>query len=118
MNIREFYPLVGGDFEDVLGRLQSEVLILRFVKKFPDDPSYRELIEAEEKRDIETAFRAAHTLKGVAASLGFRSLFSAASELTERLRPKKDFPEEELFAAVGKEYRKVIDAVAALEASA
>lgn len=116
MTIREFYTAVGGDFDEVSGRLQNEALISRFVKKFSADPSYRELLAAKEKGDIETAFRAVHTVKGVAASLGLSSLFTAASELTELLRPRKEFPEEKYFTALEKEYRKVIDAIEKLDA--
>ncbi len=116
MNICEFYTAVGGDFEEVSGRLQNEALISRFVKKFAADPSHAELIKARAAGDIESTFRAAHTLKGVAASLGLSSLFSAASELTELLRPRKEIPEEKYFTALEKEYKKVIDAIEKLDA--
>lgn len=33
-----------------------------------------------------TAFRAAHTLKGICANLGFKSLFEVSYDITEALR--------------------------------
>lgn len=35
---------------------------------------------------FETAFRAAHTLKGICANLGFKSLFEVSYDITEALR--------------------------------
>ena len=49
------------------------------------------LQEALEQQNTETAFRAAHTLKGVAVNLGFTRLYHAAAALTEVLQDDPDF---------------------------
>ena len=36
--------------------------------------------------DVETAFRAAHTLMGICANLGFKALFELSYDITEALR--------------------------------
>ena len=36
--------------------------------------------------DVEAAFRAAHTLKGICANLGFKALFEVSYDITEALR--------------------------------
>ena len=37
MTIREFYTVIGGNYDEVLGRLQHEELVRRFVKRFLTD---------------------------------------------------------------------------------
>ena len=41
MTVKECYEQMGADYEGVLGRLRSEVLIKKFAKKFLDDGSFR-----------------------------------------------------------------------------
>ena len=64
--------------------------------------------------DWETAFRAAHTLKGVAQNLGFDSLYRAAADLTEHLRGGKPLTEQPLMDAVLIEHERVMTAIEAL----
>ena len=71
MNINECYQAMGADYEEVFGRLRNERLITKFVLKFPGDPSFSQLQSTLEEKNVEEAFRAAHTLKGVAQNLGF-----------------------------------------------
>ncbi len=49
MTMREWYEAIGGNYEDVLGRLHSEALIRRFTLKFLEDQSYIQLKQALEK---------------------------------------------------------------------
>ena len=71
MTIQECYEAIGGNYEEVLGRLQSEALIRRFTLKFLEDQSYLQLKQALENKNYEDAFRSAHTLKGVCQKLSF-----------------------------------------------
>ena len=48
----------------------SEALVRKFVLKYPNDPSFGQLKDALAAQDWETAFRASHTLKGVAQNFG------------------------------------------------
>ena len=66
MTLKEFYAAVGGDYDATLNRIPKESMVLRFVKKYADDKTYAQLTEAVKAQDWETAFRASHTLKGVA----------------------------------------------------
>mgnify|MGYP002549035217 CR=1 FL=1 len=86
MTLKEFYAAVGGDYDATLNRIPKESMVLRFVKKYADDKTYAQLTEAVGKQDWETAFRASHTLKGVAQNLGFDGLYRAAFALTEEMR--------------------------------
>ena len=115
MTVKEFYDSLGGDYEDALGRLMNDNMIRRFIRKFPNDKSYGELKAAFENNDVEAAFSAAHTLKGVTANLGFVKLHKAACELTELLRPKQGMPAEEKFKLVRDCYEEVIAALEKVE---
>lgn len=116
MTIRECYESVGSDFDEVLGRLGSEKLIHKFAVKFLDDKTFQELKESMRTADGETAFRAAHTLKGVCLNLGFSALGKVSSELTEALRgPRKTDGCEQLFASVESEYDRLICVLKALD---
>ena len=51
MTLRELYDNVGGSYEDALSRLMSDSLIDRFIRKYPQDKSYTQLIEAAAEND-------------------------------------------------------------------
>ena len=86
MTLEEFYTAIGGNYQETMQRLPSETMIRKFIHKYPSDPSYASLSAALEAQDWPTAFRAAHTLKGVAQNLGFGILYKTAAALTEALR--------------------------------
>lgn len=48
MSLKECYDKMGADYEDVLSRLRSEVLVRKFALKFLDDDSYANLKAAME----------------------------------------------------------------------
>lgn len=111
MTLQEFYAQIGGSYADTVRRLCSESFVLRFVKKYPANPSFDELCEAVGRSDWESAFRAAHTLKGVAQNLGFDGLYRAAFALTEEMRGGKPLTDTALYDAVAQQQQIVIDAV-------
>ena len=86
MDAKTFYEKIGGNYAETIGRLMTEERILRFVRKFPADGSFNALKDALNRGAQEEAFRAAHTLKGVAQNLGFTALYEKASAVTEVLR--------------------------------
>ena len=90
MTIEECYKALGGSFSEVSRRLPSLKLIEKFIVKFLDDKSFEELCSQMEAGNRPEAFRAAHTLKGVCANLGFDCLLSSSEALTEVLRPEVD----------------------------
>lgn len=114
MELTDFYAAVGGDYNLVLTRLPSASLILRFLGKFPHDPSWDALHRAWKENDVETAFRAVHTLKGTSANLGLDALYQAASDLTEQLRNADKLPGDAALAPVDQAYHTAIDSIHAL----
>ena len=114
MTIQECYAQLGGSYEDVCTRLPSQRLVEKFVAKFPNDESYNTLCEAMAQQNRTEAFRAAHTLKGVAANLGFTRLMNSASQLTEALRPEGAAVSQispSLMETVTQDYRTTMDAI-------
>ena len=67
------------------------------------------------EQDYDTAFRAMHTLKGVAVNLGFNALYEVSSALTEKLRNKEYDHLEGMIKDVETQYQIVIDAIKALD---
>lgn len=116
MNIQECYRALGGSYDEVIGRLRSEKLVVKFTLKFLDDKSYELLCTSLKAEDYSEAFRAAHTLKGVCQNLGFTRLYKSSEKLTEALRGGKGEGTQQLLEAVAEDYRVTADAIKALEA--
>ena len=74
----------------------------------------RTIKESLKKGLAEDAFRAAHTLQGVAANLGFSALYENATEITEALRGGDLNAAAALFPALEEKYSKVIAAAEGL----
>lgn len=111
MTIKSLYEAVGGDYEDVVKRLISEEFVAQLALGFLDDDGFSSLEKAMKNRNAEDAFRAAHTLKGVALNLGFKNLGESASELTEVLRKRTFDGADEPFEKVKADYAVVISAL-------
>lgn len=88
MTIQECYKAIGGNYEDILGRLNNEALIRKFALMFLEDSSYMQLKQAMADKNYEEAFRNAHTLKGVCQNLSFDRLYEVSHNLTELLRDR------------------------------
>lgn len=101
-----------GDYEAVLENMITEEYVIKFATMFLDDPNYERLTDALERGDDEEAFKAVHTLKGVAANLSYGRLYEAAVAVTEELRGGKN-PDKarEYMPKLTKEYEFVIDRI-------
>ena len=103
IDLEELYRRLGGDCKSVLQRIPSEAMVCKFVHKYADDPTYSQLQAAVRAADWETAFRAAHTMKGLAQNLGFERLYRSAAALpTEyfEAKPQRAVGFNEVLAAV------------------
>ena len=115
MTIRECYDVFGGDFDGVMKRLIDENRVERFALKFLDESSMKQLRISLIEDDQESAFRAAHTLKGVCQNLGFTNLYQPAYELTEVLRAGTLEGSKEWFDRVTEQYNITIEAIRAVQ---
>lgn len=111
MTLREFYDHTGGDYEGVLSRVFDEGRIRKYLKMFKNDPCYEELERFLEQEDVEQAFRASHTLKGVCLNIGFIRLYNYADTITEALRRKDLAQACENMPQLRASYREIIEAI-------
>lgn len=122
MTLKEMYESIGSNYDNVLGRLMTEALVSKFVLLFQEDDSFGKLETSFNENNRDEAFRAAHTLKGVAQNLGFDRLYQKSSELTEFLRGREDGLSSEnyneayrLYEQVKAEYDNTMAAIDSLE---
>lgn len=114
MSIEECYQQIGGDYNQVLARLMTPKLVIRFIGRFLEDNSFSMLEKALAEGNCKEAFRAAHTLKGVCQSLGLGNLLTSTHEITELLRhQEREIPSEAgaYFEAVRRDYEATVAAI-------
>lgn len=114
MTLEQFYDTIGGDYKKTISRLSGEALVKKFVLKYADDRTCLELADAIESQDWSAASRC-HTLKGIALNLGFDSLYTVSSELTEALRGGRPLENLPLWAAVDEKHKQIVDAIAQID---
>lgn len=115
MDLKTCYGRMGGDYDAVMSRLRQEERVVKFLRLFPADGSFQQLTQALEAQDWPAAFRAAHTIKGVALNLGLTGLAKSGSELTECLRPGSPTQDPApLYQSVKDDYEKALAGIAAL----
>lgn len=84
------YESLSINHDETLRRFSGhEGIFLKFLKKFPDEPTFAELKTAAGENDFAKIETAAHTLKGIAGNLGITSVFDASSELVNAVRAKE-----------------------------
>ena len=86
MTVKECYSQMNGDYNNVLSRFYDEAMIKRLLGRFIDDTSFRALEQAMTEGNMQAAFNAAHTLRGVCQSLSFTQLCGTLNPITEALR--------------------------------
>lgn len=114
MTLQQVYEVTGGSLQEVTERLMNEILVKKFVLRFLNDASFAQLKTSLEQKDWDTAFRAAHTLKGVCLNLDFVKLAKSSSDMTECLRGGFKGDENEvnaLFARVEEDYTAAFNAI-------
>ncbi|MGN0239855.1 MAG: Hpt domain-containing protein [Paludibacteraceae bacterium] len=115
MTLLEFYAQVGGDYVEAQRRLMKDERIIKYLNLMAQDTTMNDLKEAVAMGNKENAFRAAHTLKGIAGNLALTRFAAAASALCEQLRPLKEDADPALLAATEEAYNCFIKALAELQ---
>ena len=116
MSLRTCYEELGGSLDSVLGRLPSERMVQKFVLKFLNEGSFDEMAAAIQAKDGETAFRPAHTMKGVCLNLSFDRLHASSDQLCEAVRHGWSDEAVPLFEAVEADYRQTVQAIRKFQA--
>lgn len=81
----------GADTSDGLKRcLDNEAFYLKLVSKALEDKNFDMLEEAVAAGDLDNAFEAAHSLKGVLGNLALTPIYKPVYDITELLRARTD----------------------------
>ena len=106
MTVKECYEAMGADYDGVLSRLRTDERVQKFLLKVLNDKSFELLCASLKERNMEEAFRAAHTLKGVCQNLSLDRLYVSSNEMAERLRGGREYGEdvEEMLKKVEEAY--------------
>ncbi len=79
----------GADTQEGLKRcINNESFYLRMIRLIPGDPNFQKLYDAVDAGDLDTAFEAAHALKGSTGNLALTPIYAPVSEITELLRAR------------------------------
>lgn len=114
MKLQEFYHKIGTEYSGIIERFyNNEQLILKVVLAFAKDDTYQKLSDAVNaaQANYEDIEKCAHTLKGVAANLGFERLCAASAELVMCVRENRYEAVSGNFDRVTEEYEAVINAI-------
>lgn len=108
---------MGSDYENVIARLRSDERVARFLIKVLNDKSYELLCTSIEERNMEEAFRAAHTLKGVCQNLSLTQLYYSSAQLSDLLRNRQEYGEdiEPVLEQVKLDYARTTECIKLLE---
>lgn len=104
---------------DVQGTLHrfsgNRALLKKFMLKFPQDTTFEELGTAVVRGDYEAVETTAHTLKGVAANLGFVRLYETCGDLVQAVRQGQYESISALFELTKEEYEKIVSCLSRVE---
>lgn len=104
---------VGTDLQGTIARfMNKEDLYEKFLKKFLDDKSFKDLKIRLENNEVEEAFKCAHTLKGVSANLGLESVHQVVAPLVEDLRNGDMSDVENKFNLLTEKYNEICEIIA------
>lgn len=116
MTLRGLFMEVGADINIVIDRFAgNEKLLERFIRKFPEDNNFEELKKAVKDDDDPLIERAAHTLKGVSANLGFSALSEKCANIVQAVRQEKRDTIPAFFEELSIEYEKIVDCIKQLQ---
>ena len=115
MTVEQVYKNMDSDYASVKDRLQNDALIEKFLIKFLADESYANIIKNLEAQNLEEAFRAAHTLKGVCQNLGLDRLYKSSYDVTEVLRNGKNDVTPEMMEKLESDYDVTVSSICELQ---
>ena len=98
----------GANTEEGLGRcMGSEDFYFKLVRMIPATGEFEKLSAAIGENDLDAAFEAAHSLKGVTGNLALTALYDPIVEITELLRARTEMDYSELLAKILTEKEKL-----------
>lgn len=99
----------GADTKEGLERcMGNEAFYIRLVKMIPGDANFERFYQAIDEGDLDTAFEAAHALKGVVGNLSLTPLTAPVNEVTELLRSRTDMDYSSYAKQIKEAHQKLI----------
>lgn len=86
----------------------SDMLMIKFISKFPNDPTFQMLEQAVSQKNIQDILVYSHTLKGLCANLGMSKLSNFNSKMVSDIRAGIYTNLDELFESIKNEYNRII----------
>ncbi len=100
----------GIDTTDAMDRMDDDAdLYKKLALKYLNNTNFVDLTAAMEVKDYDTAYNAAHTLKGVAGNLSFTKLYHIASSVCEALRQGESQAAETMMPDLKAAHEKVVE---------
>lgn len=91
----------GADVDDGLSRcMGNEAFYFKLIGKVVEDKNFQVLEDAVAAKDLDAAFDAAHSLKGVLGNLALTPVYEPVFEITELLRERKDIDYSEYLKTI------------------
>lgn len=109
MGFQKIFEEYGANYQATMERfMNNEGMYLRLLDMLFQDDNLAKLGAALDAGELDRAFEAGHTLKGVAGNMGLEPLFSALGEIVEPLRAgeeREDYPA--MYERVQAEFKRV-----------
>ncbi|BDF69187.1 hypothetical protein CE91St41_01680 [Oscillospiraceae bacterium] len=106
-SFKDKFEAYGGDYEGTMARFMgNEAMYRKFLGMLFQDQNLQKLGDALEGGDMQAAFEAAHTLKGVVGNMGLTPLYQAVCAIVEPLRAKEGADYAALYRAVRAQYAR------------
>ena len=81
----------GADVDDGLTRcMNNQEFYLKLIGKALEDPNFKKLEDSIAAKDFDSAFEAAHSLKGVLGNLALTPIYKPVFDITELLRARTE----------------------------
>lgn len=99
----------GADVDDGLSRcMGNEAFYFKLIGKVVEDKNFRALEDAVAAKDLDAAFDAAHSLKGVLGNLALTPVYEPVFEITELLRERKDIDYSEYLKTISEKRSELV----------
>ncbi len=107
--LQDVFSAYGGDYDKTMKRFMgNEALYCKILPKLFQDDNLQKLGRELETGNFESAFEAAHTLKGVSANLGLTPLYNAVCMIVEPLRNREQNVDYmALYQAIQVEFQRI-----------
>ena len=98
----------GCNTDDGLSRcMGNEAFYFKLIGKVIDDKNFQMLEDAVASKDLDKAFDAAHSLKGVLGHLALTPVYQPVYEITELLRERKDIDYSEYIKTISEKRKEL-----------